>query len=77
MMMDSGDTPRALPNFAQAEADVKAGRAQSLKDAFDKILRELATCSENAPGLTDDQKVDIVAARIWEKHKAAFEELAK
>ncbi len=27
--------------------------------------------------LTDDEKIDIVAARILEKHKAAFIELAK
>ncbi len=27
--------------------------------------------------LTDDEKIDIVAARILEKHRKAFEELAK
>ena len=27
--------------------------------------------------LTDDEKIDIVAARIMKRHRAAFEELAK
>ncbi|MDE7464771.1 MAG: type II toxin-antitoxin system Phd/YefM family antitoxin [Clostridiales bacterium] len=27
--------------------------------------------------LTDDEKIDVVAKRILEKHRAAFEELAK
>lgn len=77
MMMDFDDSPRALPHLAQAEADVKAGHSQSLKADFDKILRELETCSENATGLTDDEKIDIVAARILKAYKAAFEELGK
>lgn len=49
MMMDFDDSPRALPHLAQTEADVKAGHSQSLKADFDKILRELETCSENDP----------------------------
>lgn len=28
-------------------------------------------------GLTDDEKIDIVAARILERYRRAFEELAK
>ena len=77
MMMDFDDSPRALPHLAQTEADVKAWHSQSLKADFDKILHELETCSENAPGLTDDEKIDIVAARILKEYKAAFEELGK
>lgn len=77
MMMDFDDSPRALPHLAQTEADVKAGHSQSLKADCDKILRELETCSENATGLTDDEKIDIVAARILKEYKAAFEELGK
>lgn len=77
MMMDFDDSPRALPHLAQTEADVKAGHSQSLKADFDKILRELETCSENARGLTDDEKIDMVAARILKEYKAAFEELGK
>jgi hypothetical protein len=77
MMMDFDDSPRALPHLAQTEADVKAEHSQSLKADFDKILRELETCSENATGLTDDEKIDMVAARILKEYKAAFEELGK
>jgi len=50
---------------------------QPLDDAIDEIIRELDTYPENAPGLTDDEKIDIVAARILKEYKAAFEELGK
>ena len=33
--------------------------------------------NESAPALTDDEKIDIVAARILKRFKPAFEELAK
>lgn len=68
---------RLYAHLAQGAADVKAGRVQPLDDAIDEIIRELDTYLENAPGLTDDEKIDIVAARILKEYKAAFEELGK
>ncbi len=38
----------------------------------------LVTLQDNpALDLTDDEKIDVVAARILERHRKAFEELAK
>lgn len=68
---------RLYAHLAQGEADVKAGRVQPIEEVFDEIMRELDTYPENAPGLTDDEKIDIVAARILKEYKAAFEELGK
>ena len=68
---------RMYAHLAQGAADVKAGRVQPLDDAIDEIIRELDTYPENAPGLTDDEKIYIVAARILKEYKAAFEELGK
>ncbi|CDE51226.1 unknown [Faecalibacterium sp. CAG:74] len=68
---------RLYAHLAQAEEDIKAGRVHPLDDAIDEIIRELDTYPENAPGLTDDEKIDIVAARILKEYKAAFEELGK
>lgn len=68
---------RVYAHLAQGAADVKAGRVQPLDDSIDEIIRELETCSENATGLTDDEKIDMVAARILKEYKAAFEELGK
>lgn len=64
---------RVYAHLAQGAADVKA----PLDDAIDEIIRELDTYPENAAGLTDDEKIDIVAARILKEYKAAFEELGK
>ena len=50
---------------------------QPIEEVFDEIMCELDTYPENAPGLTDDEKIDIVAARILKEYKAAFEELGK
>lgn len=41
---------RVYAHLAQGAADVKAGRVQPLDDAIDKIIRELDTYPENAPG---------------------------
>lgn len=68
---------RLYAHLAQAEEDIKAGRVHPIDEVFDEIMRKLETCSENAPGLTDDEKIDIVAARILKEYKAAFEELGK
>lgn len=68
---------RLYAHLAQGEADVKAGRVQPIEEVFDEIMRELDTYPENAPGLTDDEKIDIFAARILKEYKAAFEELGK
>lgn len=68
---------RLYAHLAQGEADVKAGRVQPIEEVFDEIMRELDTYPENAPGLTDDEKIDIVAARILKEYKAAFEQLGK
>ena len=37
----------------------------------------IALQDNSALSLSDDEKIDIVAKRILEKHRAAFEELAK
>lgn len=68
---------RLYAHLAQAEEDIKAGRVHPIDEVFDEIMRELDTYPENAPGLTDDEKIDIVAARILKEYKAAFEELGK
>lgn len=68
---------RLYAHLAQGEADVKAGRVHPIEEVFDEIMRELDTYPENAPGLTDDEKIDMVAARILKEYKAAFEELGK
>lgn len=52
---------RMYAHLAQGAADVKAGRVQPLDDAIDEIIRELDTYPENATGLTDDEKIDMVA----------------
>lgn len=55
----------SLPNLSMQESN-----PQIIPDAFD---------SEHSsyPDLTDDEKIDIVAARILKRFKPAFEELAK
>ena len=47
--------------------------------ACDADGQERAAVSEENPygGLTDDQKIDRIAAKILKTHRAAFEELAK
>lgn len=38
---------------------------------------EQTVCEEELKGLTDDEKIDIVAAQILERFRPAFLELAK
>lgn len=54
----------------------KYGRAIIFKDACPKyMLVDL----DNSPliDMTDDEKIDFVAARVLKKYRTAFEELAK
>ena len=43
----------------------------------DQNLSRKASENENTIEMSDDEKIDFVAARILEKYRAAFEELAK
>lgn len=54
----------------------KTGQAVIFKNSRPQYL--LVNMDENPViDLTDDEKIDIVAARILKKYRAAFEELAK
>ncbi len=54
----------------------KNGQAVIFKNSRPQYL--LVNIDENPViDLTDDEKIDIVAARILKKYRAAFEELAK
>lgn len=54
----------------------KTGQAVIFKNSRPQYL--LVNIDENPViDLTDDEKIDIVAARILKKYRAAFEELAK
>jgi len=67
----------ANQNFSKAAklAD-KEGRAVIFKNNRPKYM--LVDLSQNpAFDLTDDEKIDIVTKRILNKHRRAFEELAK
>lgn len=67
----------ATQNFSRVTriAD-KIGQAVIFKNSRPQYL--LVNIDENPViDLTDDEKIDIVAARILKKYRAAFEELAK
>ena len=68
------------------EANQNFSRATRLADKHGSVLvlknnrpRYILVSLENNPQLelTDDEKIDIVARRILERHRKAFEELAK
>ncbi len=68
---------QANQNFSRVTriAD-KTGQAVIFKNSRPQYL--LVNIDENPViDLTDDEKIDIVAARILRKYRAAFEELAK
>ena len=68
------------------EANQNFSRVTRIADAHGQAVifknnrpKYLLVDMENTPwlDLTDDEKIDIVAARILKKYKPAFEELAK
>ena len=68
------------------EANQNFSRVTRIADAHGQAVifknnrpKYLLVNMENTPwfDLTDDEKIDIVAARILKKYKPAFEELAK
>ena len=67
----------ANQNFSKATklAD-KNGSAVIFKNNRPKYLL-VDLSQENFFNLTDDEKIEVVAKRILEKHRKAFEELAK
>jgi antitoxin Phd len=67
----------ANQNFSKAtRLAEKNGSAVIFKNNKPKYM--LIDLAQNPPfELTDDEKIDIVAKRILEKHKAVFEALAK
>lgn len=59
---------------------IKANQTVSITEATQDFSKAgtLADLSKEALfELTDDEKIDVVARRILEKHRKAFEELAK
>lgn len=54
----------------------KYGQAVIYKNDKPKYLL-LDIESNSVPDMTDDEKIDIVAARIMERYRPAFQELAK
>lgn len=67
----------ANQNFSRATriAD-KKGSVLVLKNNKPRYM--IISLQENAPiELTDDEKIDVVARRILQRHRKAFEELAK
>lgn len=80
MLIDSNKIvtmTEANQNFSRAAriAD-KSGSAVIFKNNRPKYL--LVNISDGAVlDLTDDEKIDIVAKRIFEKYRDAYEELAK
>ena len=68
------------------EANQNFSRVTRIADAHGQAVifknnrpKYLLVDMENTPwfDMTDDEKIDIVAARILKKYKSAFEELAK
>lgn len=80
MMIDSNTivtATEANQNFSRvARIAEQNGQAVIFKNNKPKYL---LIDMEKAPllDLTDDEKIDVVAARILKKYRAAFEELAK
>ncbi len=59
---------------------IKANQIVSMTEAaqdFPKAATPADLSKDALLELTDDEKIDIVARRILEKHRKAFEELAK
>ncbi len=59
---------------------IKANQIVTMTEAaqdFPKAATPADLSKEALFELTDDEKIDIVARRILEKHRKAFEELAK
>ena len=52
------------------------GSVAEANQNFSRVTRTME-CSSPALDLTDDERVDIAAARVLSKYKPAFEELAK
>ncbi len=80
MNMDTGaviTVAEASRNFyGIAEMAEKEGHVVILKDNRPKLL-VIDLDTEPQIEMTEDEKIDFVAARILREHKAAFEELAK
>ena len=67
----------ANQNFSRvAKLAEKKGRVVVFKNDWPK-LRVIDLDTEPQIEMTEDEKLDFVAARILREHKAAFEELAK
>ena len=67
----------ANQNFSRvAKLAEKKGRVIVFKNNRPKLL-VIDLDTEPQIEMTEDEKIDIVAARILREHKAAFEELAK
>ena len=80
MMIDTNvivTATEANQNFSRvARLAEREGQAVIFKNNKPKYL--LIDLEKKPPfEMTDDEKVDVVAARILKKHRAAFEELAK
>lgn len=80
MIMDTNQVlsvSEANQNFSKATRIVdKKGSVVIFKNNKPKYL--LVNIQNNPMiDLTDDEKIDVVAKRILERHKRAFEELAK
>lgn len=67
----------ANQNFSRiAKIAEKKGRVVVFKNNRPKLL-VIDLDTEPQIDMTEDEKLDFVAARIFREHKAAFEELAK
>ncbi len=80
MKIDSGvivSATEANQNFSKvARLAEKKGRVVVFKNNRPKLL-VIDLDTEPQIEMTEDEKLDFVAARILREHKAAFEELAK
>lgn len=59
---------------------IKANQIVSMSEAkhnFSKAATPAGLSKEALLELTDDEKIDVVARRILEKHRKAFEELGR
>jgi len=67
----------ANQNFSKAaKLAEKTGKAIIFKNNRPKFML-LDLTRESVIDLTDDEKINVVAKRVLEKYRAAFEELAK
>ena len=65
-----------LPEFAVAKLAEKRGHVVVFKNNRPKLL-VIDLDTEPQIEMTEDEKLEFVAARILQEHRAAFEELAK